>query len=307
MLFALHQELGGEHRCKGQCGKRRDNHRTGYHNTEFAEQTSRHAVHEHNGEEHGNQRDGGGDYGAEYFCGSLDTRIFGTHPFLYADVDVLCHYNGIVHHQSHGKHHRQHGKHIDGEACQIHHEEIADERNRNHDARHQCHAPITQEEEDDNDNKHKSLVYRLLHLVDGGADKLGIVETVVVVDVFGQVFLHLFHAVVYGIGYFYVVGARLRNDYDTHHRHTVHLHITLDVGRTQFGTSYVAETDDTVAILFQDKVVELFCRMHQPQCADGEFGGISFDTAGGKFHIFLVYGILHIHGGDAVTGHLDGV
>ena len=51
----------------------------------------------------------------------------------------------------------------------------------------------------------------------------------------------------------------------------------------------------------------LFCRMHQPQCADGEFGGISFDTAGGKFHIFLVYGILHIHGGDAVTGHLDGV
>lgn len=59
--------------------------------------------------------------------------------------------------------------------------------------------------------------------------------------------------------------------------------------------------------LFQDKVVELFCRMHQPQCADGEFGGISFDTAGGKFHIFLVYGILHIHGGDAVTGHLDGV
>ena len=57
----------------------------------------------------------------------------------------------------------------------------------------------------------------------------------------------------------------------------------------KFGAAYVAEPDDTVAVLFQDEVIELLCRMHQAERADGEFDGISFDTARGKFHIFMVY------------------
>ena len=49
---------------------------------------------------------------------------------------------------------------------------------------------------------------------------------------------------------FDVVGARLRNHNDTYHGYTVHLHVAFDVRRTKFGTSDVAETDDTVAIFF---------------------------------------------------------
>ena len=67
---------------------------------------------------------------------------------------------------------------------------------------------------------------------------------------FRQVFLHIFHSLVHGIGYLDVVGTRLRNYYDTYHRHAVHLHIAFDVRRTEFGTAYVAEPDNTVAVLF---------------------------------------------------------
>lgn len=57
----------------------------------------------------------------------------------------------------------------------------------------------------DDDNQYKGLIHRLLHLVDRSADKLGIVKTVVVMNIFGKVFLHLLHAVIYGVGYFNVV------------------------------------------------------------------------------------------------------
>ena len=45
--------------------------------------------------------------------------------------------------------------------------------------------------------------------------------------------------------------------------------------------------------------------MHQPECTDGKLNGISFDTSGRKFHVFLVYRILNIDRSDAITGHLD--
>ena len=125
--------------------------------------------------------------------------------------------------------------------------------------------------------------------------------------VFRQVFLHFFHAVVHGIGNLDVVGARLRNDYDTYHRHTVHLHVTLDVGRTQFGTADVAESDNTVVVFLEDKVVELFGGVHQSEGTDGQLGGVSFDTTRGEFHVFFVYSVLYVYRSDTVTGHLDGV
>ena len=97
--------------------------------------------------------------------------------------------------------------------------------------------------------------------------------------VFRQVFLHIFHSLVHGIGYLDVVGARLRNHYDAYHRHAVHLHIAFDVRRTEFGAAYVAEPDNTVAVLFQDEIIEFLCRMHQSECADSQFDGVSLDAA----------------------------
>lgn len=106
-------------------------------------------------------------------------------------------------------------------------------------------------------------------------------------NIFGKVFLHLLHAVIYGVGYFNVVGTRLRNYYDTYHGHTVHLHITFDVGWSQFGTSNVAEADNTVTVFLQDKIVELFGCMHQTQRTDGELGSVSFDTSGRELYVSL--------------------
>ena len=126
-------------------------------------------------------------------------------------------------------------------------------------------------------------------------------------NIFGKVFLHLLHAVIYGVGYFNVVGTRLWNYYDTYHGHTVHLHITFDVGWSQFGTSNVAEADNTVTVFLQDKIVELFGCMHQTQRTDGELGSVSFDTSGRELYVFVVHRILYIQGSDSIAGHLDGV
>ena len=125
--------------------------------------------------------------------------------------------------------------------------------------------------------------------------------------VFRQVFLHILHSLVHGIGYLDVIGARLWNHYDAYHRHAVHLHIAFDVRRTEFGAAYVAEPDNTVAVLFQDEIIEFLCCMHQPECADSQFDGVSLDAARGEFHILIVYRILYVDGGNAVTGHLDRV
>ncbi len=153
LLFALHQELGSQHRRKGQCGKRGDDDRTGYYDTELTEQTSRHTVHKYDGKEYRYQRNGGRDYGKEDFFGSLDTGLFRGHSFFDADVDVLRHYNGIINHKTHCQHNSQHGEHVDGEVRQIHNEESTDQRYRNHDAGNQCNTPVAQKKEDDDDDK----------------------------------------------------------------------------------------------------------------------------------------------------------
>ena len=126
LLLSLYQQLGSQHRRKGQCGKRGDDDRTGYYDTELTEQTSRHTVHKYDGKEYRYQRNGGRDYGKEDFFGSLDTGLFRGHSFFDADVDVLRHYNGIINHKSHGKYNGKHGEYVDGESCQVHNEECSD-------------------------------------------------------------------------------------------------------------------------------------------------------------------------------------
>ena len=98
-----------------------------------------------------------------------------------------------------------------------------------------------------------------------------------------------------------MVGTWLRNNNYTYHRHAVHLHVTFDVGGSQFGTADIAEADDAVGIFLDDEVVELFGCMHQTQGADGKLGRIPFDTARRELDVFLVDGILYIDGGDTVA------
>ena len=81
--------------------------------------------------------------------------------------------------------------------------------------------------------------------------------------IFRQVFFHLLHTLVYSIRNLNVVGSRLWNDYDTHHRNAVHLHITLDISRPQFSTSDITESYNTVILFFDNQVIEFICGMHQ--------------------------------------------
>ena len=43
----------------------------------------------------------------KYLFGSFYSRFFRTHSFFDTDIDVLRHYDGVIHHQSHGQHNGQ--------------------------------------------------------------------------------------------------------------------------------------------------------------------------------------------------------
>ena len=241
MLFPVFQEFSSKHRGECQGSKRRDDNRTGHHKTEFPEQASTGSFHEHNRDKYSGQCNGGRDDGKENFLGSFNTSLKRFHSPFDADVNIFRHDNGIIHNQSHGQDDSQHRKHVDGESCHVHHKECSNQGDRNHDTGDQCHAPVAQEEENDDDNQYKSFVYRTLYFRNGSTDKASIIETVGIFYVIRQVLLHLLHTFVYGICNINVVGTRLRDDYHTDHGHTVHLHVAFDVGRPQLGIPDVAE------------------------------------------------------------------
>ena len=223
------------------------------------------------------------------------------------DVDVFGHYDGIVYHQSYRKHYRQHGQHIDGEPRHVHDKEGTDERDRNHDNRYQRDAPVAQKQEDDDDNQEESLVNGTLHFGNGGTDKAGIVESIRVRHIIGKVFFHLLHTFVHGIGYLDMIGSGLRDDHHAHHRHTVHLHVTLYVGSTQFGIPDIAQSDDLSTYLLNYDIVELVGGMHLSHGAQGQFYGISFDASRRKFYVLVVHRILYVNWSHTIARHLYGV
>ena len=147
----------------------------------------------------------------------------------------------------------------------------------------------------------------MFHFVDGGADEFGIVESVAVMYIVRQVLFHLLHAFIYGIGDIDMIGTRLRHDDYADHRHTVHLHVTFDVGCSKFGPTDVAETDNLVPFVFHNQIVEHLGRVHQSHGTDVQFYGISFYATRWQFDIFIVHCIFDVHRRDTVAGHFDGV
>ena len=307
LLLLPHEQLGREHRGDRQRGEGRDDHRARDHHAEFAEQAARHALHEDDREEDGDQRDRGRNYGEEDLLGPFDAGVEGRHAPFDANVDVFGHHDGVVDDQSHREHHGQHRQHVDRESRGIHHEERADQRHGDHDAGDQRHAPVAQEEEDDDDDQDESLVDGGPHLVDRGADEARVVESVGGDHVVREVLLHALHACVHGIGDLDVVGARLGDHDDAHHRNAVHFHVAARVLRTQFGASHVAHADDAVGVFAHHQVVELPRGVHQSHRADRQLRGVALDAARRQFDVLAVEGRLDVGRGDAVAGHLRGV
>ena len=98
-----------------------------------------------------------------------------------------------------------------------------------------------------------------------------------------------------------MVGTGLGCNCHTHHGDAVHLHVTLYVTRAELGLAYVAESDYLGAVMLYDQVVELLGGVHLAKGTDLKLGGVTLDGTGWELHV------LAVQGGDAVTGHLDGV
>ena len=104
-----------------------------------------------------------------------------------------------------------------------------------------------------------------------------------------------------------MVGSGLRDDHHAHHRYTVHLHVTLQVGGTQFGITDVTQADDLSAYFLNHDIVELIGGMHLPHGAQGQLYSISFDASRRQLHVLIVHGILYVDWRNAIPRHLHRV
>ena len=75
-----------------------------------------------------------------------------------------------------------------------------------------------------------------------------------------------------------MVGTWLGDDYYTNHWYTVHLHVTLQIACFQFCTADITESDDTIVVFLDDKVIEFISCVHEAKGTDTEFHGVSFDA-----------------------------
>ena len=114
---------------------------------------------------------------------------------------------------------------------------------------------------------------------------MGIVETILILHILGEILLHNLHTLIHRLGNVDMVCTGLRYHYHTHHGHTIHLHIALDVAGAQFCTAYVAESYDASVALLDYQIVELLGRMHQSERTDGQLHRVTLDTTRGKLHI----------------------
>ena len=305
--FALFQQLGRQHRRKGQSHERRNRHRTGDYDTELLKQTPCHPFHKDNRKEHGHQCHRRRHNGKEDLLRTLYARLLRLHPLLDTDIDILRHHDRIVHHQSDRKHHSQHRQHIDGEAGDIHHEERPHQRNRDYHHRDHRHTPVAQEQEDDQHHEQESHINSLFHLLDRGTDKAGVIVDHFDRNILRQVFLQLLDTLVRLVGNLDLVSTRLRDDDIDNHRLAILTHHASQILRTDLGAPDVLKTDDVIAIPFDNQIIKFRCRMHQPKRTDRQIDRITFYAAGRKLYVFRIYRVLHIQRGDTVAGHFDRV
>ena len=119
-----------EHGVKGETDKHRDKHRHHDGQTKLVKELSNDTFHESNGQEHGDDRESGGQHcqanfsGAFHGCGE---RVF---AHLHMAHNVFAYHDGVVNQQTNAQRQGHEGHHIDGEAKQAHEQKSANHRNR---------------------------------------------------------------------------------------------------------------------------------------------------------------------------------
>ena len=125
--------------------------------------------------------------------------------------------------------------------------------------------------------------------------------------VLGKVLLHLLHAFVNIVGNVDVVCTRLGNNDHADHGHTIHLHVALQVARTNFCNPHIREAHKATCVFLNYEVVKFLRSVELSECTNFKLHLVAFNRTRGEFHILTVKGTLNIHRRDGVTCHLHGV
>src|SRR5690554_6651217 len=293
--FELFEDARRQHGRQGKSHKGGNDYGSGNDDTELPKQASGNPLQKHNGKEHRRQRNGGGNYRKENFGCSFNTGLLRVHPLLYFGVNVLHNHNGVVHYQTNGQYYGQKGEDVDGKAGHIHYKEGTDERYGYGKGGNERGTPVAQKHKNNEHHQGKGQIDGLLHLGDGVAYVLGIVEAHFGNNVGGQILFQLFETQQGVVHNGNVVGSGLGHQHIVDHGHPVHFKNTVHILRLYNGAAQIPKTDHAVAVLVHHHAVEILHRGKTPHGTYGKFRITAFNTSGRQFYIFTRKCGTHIH------------
>ena len=94
---------------------------------------------------------------------------------------------------------------------------------------------------------------------------------------------------------------KLHEMWKSHHRHPIPLHNRTGIFGIYFCNTDIPETNDFIALLFNDQIIKILDRHQSSQGTDSQFGIFSLDPSGRQFHIFLSHSIPHVHRSDSIS------
>ena len=152
------QHVGGHHGREHPRHHQRRKHRNGGRPAELLEETPDKACHEGRGQEHGNEREGGGNHRQTNLVGSFHGRLVGRLAHFQVPFDVLDLHDRIIDQHADHQRQRQQGNTVEREIKQVHAHEGRQHR---HGQRHGCQeggTPVSQEEPDHDDGQQGPLI-----------------------------------------------------------------------------------------------------------------------------------------------------
>ena len=214
-------EQVGRHHRRQQAGddeREEDGDRRGP--PELDEEFAGDAAHEGGRQEHGDQREGGGDHRQADLVGRLHRRLVGRLAHAQVAHDVLDLDDGVIDQDAHHQRQRQRGDDVEGEAHQVHHGEGRDRRQRQGRGRDEGRPPVAQEEPDDDDGEDGALDQQCHRSLVVFNDRVDEVEGLGNRDV-GMLGFQSFEGLAHRVGYLDLAGTPTARDLEADDRPAV--------------------------------------------------------------------------------------
>src|SRR5690554_3376685 len=305
--LAFFEDARRQHGRQGKSHKGGNDYGSGNDDTELPKQASGNPLQKHNGKEHRRKRNGGGNYREENLSCSFNTGLLRVHPLLNFGVNVLHNHNGVVHYQTNGQYYGQKGEDVDGKAGHIHDKEGANERYGYGKGGNERGTPVAQKHKNNEHHQGKGQIDGLLHLGNGVAYVLGIVEAHFGNDVGGQIFLQLFETQQGVVHYGNVIGTGLGHQHIVDHGHPVHFKNTVHILRLYNGAAQIGKANHAVAVLIHHHAVKIFHQGKAPHGTYGKFRIAAFNPSGRQLYILTNKCIAHIHRRQLISGQFGRV